>query len=73
VARRCILHKNELQMTDWSHDEIVANVVDITNTLVGRATVAMTRGDKVWLARHEWFAEVAARLFSDQPAVPLDG
>jgi len=61
-----------LQIGDWSDDEIVTKTNDITAAMIG-CSVAMERGDRAWLERHEWFAEAAARLLRDHPAVPLDG
>jgi hypothetical protein len=33
----------------------------------------MQRGDTAWLERNRWFGDACARLFKDQPAMPLDG
>jgi len=45
----------------------------VTTALIGCSQVAVQRGDSAWLARHAWAAEAFARLFADEPAVPLDG
>jgi hypothetical protein len=58
---------------EWPPAQIAAQVSDITAALIGCSTDAMSRGDKAWLNRHQWFADAAERLFADQPAVALDG
>jgi hypothetical protein len=51
----------------------VERVSDITATMINCAQVALQRSDAAWLLRHRWFSDACARLFKDQPAVPLDG
>jgi hypothetical protein len=71
LARLYIEHKVELQLTDWTDEQIVERVSDITAALIGCAHIALQRGDAAWLERHQWFGEACGRLFRNQAAIPL--
>lgn len=73
LGRLFILHRADMGLGDWPDAVIVDNVNRIAGALMAAGTVAVDRGDTEWLERHQWFSDAAARLFADQPAVPLDG
>lgn len=60
-------------LSAWTDEAIVAKTNDIAAALMACVTHAMEHGDEAWLDRHRWWGDACARLFDDQPAVPLDG
>jgi hypothetical protein len=73
VARLYIQRKHDMGMADWPDDAIIAQVTDITATLIVLAKMTRANDDWDWLLRHRWFLAACGRLFDNGDAAPLNG
>jgi hypothetical protein len=73
LGRLYIRHKADMDMADWSDDEIIRRVNVITTTLILLSRRARANEDREWLRRHRWFLDACDRLFVGGDAVALDG